>query len=135
MTNLHAPWRRFLWLAPLLACVPATAQLTDMTQTPNAANSGITKSFAQQIGTGRGSLITPGSSLFIVGRDPFRAIRRGRQVFQRKFTGAQGLGPRTSDGIGDISADPSHGAGLSDSCAACHGRPDGPGTAHCPSQS
>jgi hypothetical protein len=129
MTNLRASWRRILCrglaLAPLLAGIPAAAQLTDMTQTPNGANSGIAKSLAAQVGGGRGSLTRPGSSLFIVGRDPFRAIRRGRQVFQRKFTAAQGLGPRTNDGVGDIAADAAHGAGLSDSCAACHGRPRG----------
>ena len=37
----------------------------------------------------------------------------------------QGLGPRTNDGVGDIENDGSHGAGLADSCAACHGRPQG----------
>lgn len=59
---------------------------------------------------------TPGSSLFIIARDPARSIRRGRQLFQRKFTRAQGQGPRT-----DLSV----GAGLVDSCAGCHGRPRG----------
>lgn len=56
---------------------------------------------------------------------PFRSIRRGRQLFQRKFTIDQGAGPRTADGVGDIEADGSLGAGLADSCAACHGRPRG----------
>jgi Di-haem oxidoreductase, putative peroxidase len=116
---------RSLILVMVLAALPASAQLTDMTQTPNAANSGIKKSLAQQIGAGRGSLLTPDSSRFVIARDPFRAIRRGRQLFQRKFTGAQGLGPRTNDGVGNIETDASHGAGLSDSCAACHGRPRG----------
>ena len=102
-----------------------SAQLTDQTQTPNAAGAGILKSFAEQIGAGRGDLMTPGSSIFIINRDPFRAIRRGRQIFQRKFTVAQGFGPRTNDGVGDIEADASHGAGLADSCAACHARPFG----------
>src|SRR5262249_9104513 len=41
------------------------------------------------------------------------------------FTVAQGLGPRTQDGVGDINTDGSLGAGLSDSCAGCHGRPRG----------
>src|SRR5262245_36978551 len=95
------PWRR-IGLVAVLAALPASAQLTDMTQTPNTANSGIKKSLAQQVGAGRGSATTPDSSRFIVQRDPFRAIRRGRQLFQRKFTAAQGLGPRTHDGIGDI---------------------------------
>ncbi len=101
------------------------AQLNDVTQTPNAANAGIKKSFTDQIGAGRGDVMTPGSSLFIIARDPARSIVRGRQIFQRKFTVAQGLGPRTGDGVGDIEADASHGAGLGDSCATCHARPFG----------
>ncbi len=35
------------------------------------------------------------------------------------------MGPRTNDGVGDINTDASLGAGLTDSCAACHGRPRG----------
>ena len=103
----------------------AFAQETDVTQTPNAANAGIKKSLEEQIGAGRGDTETPDSSRFIIARDPLRAVARGRQLFQRKFTLAQGLGPRTGDGIGDIETDASHGAGLADSCAACHGRPQG----------
>ncbi len=103
----------------------AQAQETDIFQHPNAEQAGIKKSLAQQIGTGRGDIQTPGSSLYIIGRDPFRSIRRGRNLFQRKFTIAQGMGPRNGDGLGDISADASLGAGLADSCAACHGRPRG----------
>jgi hypothetical protein len=106
--------------------VPALAQLVDKTQTPNIANEGINKSLAQQIGAGRGSVTTPNSSLFIINRDPFRAVRRGRQLFQRKFTRAQGQGPLEGDGvIGDINTNLALGAGLGDSCAACHGRPRG----------
>ena len=101
------------------------AQLTDVTQTPNTENAGIQKSLREQIGAGRGDVLTPDSSEFIIKRDPFRSIRRGRQLFQRKFTAKQGVGPRTNDGVGDIEADGSHGAGLADSCAACHGRPRG----------
>ncbi|MBC7932039.1 MAG: thiol oxidoreductase-like protein [Rubrivivax sp.] len=101
------------------------AQLPDKTVTPNAVGEGINKSYADQIGAGRGDVMTPGSSLFIIGRDPFRSIRRGRQVFQRKFTRAQGIGPLFGDGIGDIEVDLALGAGLSDSCASCHGRPRG----------
>lgn len=103
----------------------AVAQLTDVVQTPNTANEGIQKSFDEQIGTGQGGINAPGSSIFIIRRDPFRSIARGRQLFQRKFTRAQGLGPRQDDGVGDIEADPSLGAGLGDSCAACHSRPRG----------
>lgn len=101
------------------------AQETDQTQTPNAAGAGIALSFAQQIGSGQGDLLTPGSSIFLIKRDPFRSIARGRQLFQRKFTKAQGHGPRTNDGVGNIEVDASHGAGFADSCAACHGRPRG----------
>lgn len=103
----------------------ARAQLTDRTQTPNGANAGIAKSLVQEVGAGRGDETTPAASRFVVARDPFRSIRRGRQLFQRKFTQAQGLGPRTQDGVGDITADGSIGAGLTDSCAACHSSPFG----------
>lgn len=106
--------------------VPALGQLIDRTQTPNAANEGIAKSFAQQVGVGRGTVSTPNSSLFIINRDPFRAVRRGRQLFQRKFVRSLGQGPLEGDGlIGDINSNLALGAGLADSCAACHGRPRG----------
>ena len=103
----------------------AQAQETDIFQHPNIENAGIKKTLPEQIGTGRGDIQTPGSSLYIIGRDPFRSIRRGRNLFQRKFTISQGMGPRNGDGFGDISAEASLGAGLTDSCAACHGRPRG----------
>ncbi len=101
----------------------AQAQETDIFQHPNSEQAGIQKSLEQQIGAGRGDINTPDSSLYIINRDPFRSIRRGRNIFQRKFTISQGMGPRNGDGFGDISADASLGAGLTDSCAACHGRP------------
>jgi len=113
------------WLALTMLVSTASAQLNDVLQTPNAANAGIQKSYAQQIGAGQGDENTPGSSIFLIRRDPFRSIARGRQLFQRKFTLAQGLAPRTGDGVGNIMADASHGAGLTDSCASCHGRPHG----------
>ena len=109
----------------VLIASPALAQLTDNTQTPHTANSGIAKSLSGQVGAGHGTVNTPGSAVFIIERDPFRSVRRGRQLFQRKFTVAQGNGPRTGDGVGNIEADGSIGAGLSDSCASCHGRPRG----------
>jgi hypothetical protein len=117
-------------LPSFLACVwlfapTGHAQLPDKTVTPNAAGEGINKSYSEQIGAGRGDVMTPGSSAFIIARDPFRSIRRGRQVFQRKFTRAQGIGPLAGDGIGDIEVNLAIGAGLSDSCASCHGRPRG----------
>lgn len=115
-----------LALLLLLAGAPASAGLTDLGQTPNVEKEGIAKSLEEQVGAGRGDIYTPGASLYLIARDPFRSIRRGRQLFQRKFTRAQGLGPRTDDGIGgDIAGDASLGAGLADSCAACHGRPRG----------
>ena len=52
------------------------AQSTDRTQAPNPANEGIAKSLTDQIGAGRGDLLTPNSSAYILARDPFRAIRR-----------------------------------------------------------
>jgi hypothetical protein len=104
---------------------PASAQLTDRTRAPNTAGEGIAKSFSQQIGAGRGNITTPNSSAFIISRDPFRAIRRGRQIFQRKFTLEQGHGPITGDGAGDINTNLIIGAGLADSCAACHAMPRG----------
>jgi di-heme oxidoreductase (putative peroxidase) len=109
----------------LLRSQAGHTQLIDRTQQPNSANEGIAKSLAEESGTGRGDVLTPYSSLFIITRDPFRAIRRGRQLFQRKFTQGEGQGPRLDDGSGDISANLDRGAGLSDSCAGCHGRPRG----------
>jgi hypothetical protein len=108
-----------------LVAVPLLAQLPDRTVTPNAANEGIAKSYADQIGAGRGDVMTPHSSRYIIARDPARAIRRGRQIFQRKFTRAQGQGPLPGDGQGDIEKLLALGAGMADSCAACHGRPRG----------
>jgi cytochrome c553 len=109
-----------VWLAPV-----SHAQLPDKTVTPNAANAGISKSFSQQVGMGRGNIMTPDSSSFIIARDPFRAIRRGRQLFQRKYTRLQGMGPLSGDGFGNIETNLTIGAGLVDSCAGCHGRPRG----------
>jgi hypothetical protein len=122
--------RRHLWMPMALCAVlcqidTAEAQLTDLTQTPNVENAGIVKSLQQQIGAGVGNINTPGSSIFITQRDPARAVRRGRQLFQRKFTDGQGFGPRAGDGSGNIAVNGAIGAGLIDSCAGCHGRPRG----------
>jgi hypothetical protein len=126
--------RRKLWLTvfgvllagSLFSC-PALAQLVDNTQSSNSINAGINKSYFDEIGAGRGDANTPDSSIYIIKRDPFRAIRRGRQLFQRKFIrgDGQGQGPRINDGQGDIMQNPRLGAGLADSCASCHGRPRG----------
>ena len=115
----------FMIVAVKFFGVPALAQLIDRTQNPNVSNSGIAKSLSQTIGAGRGNLTTPNSSAFIAARDPFRSIRRGRQLFQRKFLRVQGLGPTSNDSVGDLNIDLALSAGLADSCAACHGRPKG----------
>jgi hypothetical protein len=111
--------------AVLLLLGAAEAQLTDLTQTPNRERAGMHKSLAEQIGPGRGDVHLPDSSLFLIQRDPFRTIRRGRQLFQRKFTVAQGFGPRLNDGEGNIEQTPAVGHGLMDSCAGCHAKPRG----------
>jgi hypothetical protein len=124
-------WPKFLrgsFLAVFLALITtAQAQMIDNTQAPNTAKAGINKSLQDEIGAGRGNVMMPGSSAYIINRDPFRAIRRGRQLFQRKFTRLQGQGPNEKDGVGDINNDIAIGAGLADSCALCHGRPRGSG--------
>ncbi len=107
------------------SAVVACGQLNDVTQTPNTENAGIQKSLEDEVGTSQGDAFQPDSSTYIIKRDPFRSIRRGRQIFQRKFTVEQGLGPRTNDGVGDLDHDGSLAAGLADSCALCHGRPRG----------
>lgn len=111
-------------LAALLTAT-AWAQLVDKTLAPNTANVGIAKSLQDEIGAGRGNMRTPESSIFIIKRDPFRSVRRGRQLFQRKFTRLQGQGANEGDGVGDINTDGAIGAGLAESCALCHGRPRG----------
>lgn len=124
--SIRNPIRNGVLLALGLSfTTPVYAQLTDVVQAPNPINAGIHKSLAQQIGVGRGDILTPGSSAYLLGRDPFRAVRRGRQLFQRKFSFAEGLGPRAGDGVGPIDVNAAIGAGLSDSCASCHGRPRG----------
>src|SRR5439155_1485678 len=110
-------------------CLPIyrhfAAQLTDQTQAPNTAKVGIAKALQDETGAGRGDANTWNSSIFIIQRDPFRSIRRGRQLFQRKFTHMQGQGANDGDGVGDLNTNGALGAGLADSCALCHGRPRG----------
>ena len=137
MKKLHI---RYTSLAALIGAASitggASAQLRDVTQntdilaTPGhpGASAGIGRSYADQIGPApntHGDVNTPNTSAYIISRDPARAIRRGRQIFQRKFTFAQGNGPTTDDGLGSSGADVSRSAGFADSCAACHGRPRG----------
>jgi hypothetical protein len=137
MKRLH---ERTTSLAALIGAVTlaggAGAQLRDVTQNPDILgvpghpqdSAGIGLSFLAEQGSSpddHGDVNLAGSSRFIISRDPARAIRRGRQIFQRKFTIAQGNGPTTDDGIGSTGADLSRSAGFADSCAACHGRPRG----------
>ena len=117
------PW--VLLTAMGLFSGPVRAQMIDRTQAPNAANDGISKSLTDEIGAGRGDWNRPASASFLINRDPFRAIRRGREIFQRKFTRLENQGPAVQDGVGDINSVITIGAGLSDSCAGCHGRPRG----------
>jgi len=130
--DMKSFWRqglysRIAWGLSLLVVCTGTcwAQLTDQTQAPNTAKAGIAKSLQDEVGAGRGDLLTPNSSIFIINRDPFRSVRRGRQLFQRKFTRLQGQGPNEGDGVGDLNNIDAIGAGLADSCALCHGRPRG----------
>ena len=126
----NRPWTRPVALLgsmalTLFADVAAWAQLIDRTTAPNEAQEGIAKSLGEQIGAGRGTDSTPESSLYLIARDPFRAIRRGRQLFQRKFTRDEGQEPGVGDGRGNINVVLAIGAGVADSSAACHGRPRG----------
>ena len=126
MNLTRFPGTRALVLTILLGIAGAAdAQLVDRMKAPNAAGEGIAKTLEQQVGADRGDWYTPESSSFIIARDPFRAVRRGRQLFQRKFTLVEGQGSLASDGRGDIGTNLAIGAGMTDSCAACHGRPRG----------
>lgn len=115
----------------LLGTETASAQLVDCQASDvngNITEAGgcIAKTLEEQVGAGHGDVDTPGSAVYLIKRDPARSVRRGRQLFQRKFARSQGLGPRINvDSSGDITTNRALGAGLSDSCAACHGRPRG----------
>ncbi len=102
-------------------------QLIDRNKAPNTSNEGIARpltglAYPTQVGNGR-SGADWNTSINVIASDPFRAIRRGRQLFQRKFTRPEGAG--VGDGFGNIDVDLAIGAGGADSCAACHGRPRG----------
>ena len=126
---------RFLHSSILVASLTAfthhahaqLAQCAQINADPTVAINGcITKTLSEQVGAGQGDDTTADSSIFLINRDPARSIRRGRQLFQRKFSLSEGLGPRVNESsTGDIHSNKAFGAGLSDSCAACHGRPKG----------
>jgi hypothetical protein len=112
-------------LAAVASAGTAEAQMRDRLEKISgiAVGDGIQKNIGGQIGAGRGNAATQNSSIYIIQRDPFRSIRRGRQLFQRKFLPTQGFSGR--DRAGNIAVDASIGAGVVDSCAGCHGRPRG----------
>ena len=113
----------------LCASTRIVGQLVDKNRAPNTSDDGISRPLIggphpSQIGDGR-SGADWNTSRNVIALDPFRAIRRGRQMFQRKFTRLEGQGPVFGDGFGNIHIDLTIGAGLADSCAGCHGRPRG----------
>jgi mono/diheme cytochrome c family protein len=112
----------------LCASTPILGQLIDKNKAPNTSDDGISRpllgAYPSQVGDGR-SGGDANSSEKVIAFDPFRAIRRGRQLFQRKFTKYEGLGGIPGDGSGNIDVEITLGAGAADSCAACHGRPRG----------
>jgi mono/diheme cytochrome c family protein len=104
-------------------------QLIDKNKAPNTSGDGISRPltggvYPTQVGSGRHGADW-NTSENVIRYDPFRAIRRGRQLFQRKFGRIEGQGSAAGDGFGNIDTDLAIGAGLADSCAACHGRPRG----------
>lgn len=113
-------------LPPTVSAQLPDCELVNQILSVSAPGGCIAKPLRAQIGAGQGDAATIGSSTYLIKRDPARAIRRGRQLFQRKFSIAEGVGPRVNgDGSGDITTTRALGAGLADSCAACHGRPRG----------
>ena len=100
---------------------PVNAQLMECAQIDEGGNIAasavgacISKTLAEQIGTGHGDENTFGSSTYIIKRDPARSVRRGRQLFQRKFSAEEGQGPRVNaTSTGDITHSRALGAGLS----------------------
>src|SRR5258708_7879932 len=102
-------------VSALLLIGAAQAQMIDNTQGPNTSKGGVNKSLLGEMGAGRGDVMTGGSSVYVINGDPFGSVRRGRKLFQRKFTRLQGQGADEKDGVGDINTDIAIGAGLSDS--------------------
>ena len=81
-------------VAVLFAGMAVQGQMIDNTQAPSTAKAGINKSLLDEIGPGRGSSTTPGSSVCMIQRDPFRSVRRGRQLFQRKLPTSRDKAPQ-----------------------------------------
>src|SRR6187399_2445292 len=85
-------------LASLAASFDASAQEVDRVSGPNQVGVGAAKGIVDQLGAGPGDENLFPSARYIIARDPARAIRRGRNLFQRKFKHSEGNGPRTRDG-------------------------------------
>lgn len=118
----------FVFILMLFILPNASAQLVpcDKVYEPGTEPEGgcIERSLEDQIEEGHGTAVD--QSIWLIQRDPFRSIRRGRQLFQRKFSQAEGLGPRVNfTSSGHLPTMRALGAGLMDSCAGCHGRPKG----------
>jgi hypothetical protein len=96
-------------LHPRVSVVSAAARTYSVT---GSHGNHYTVHFEIKNGAGRGDWMTPNSSSFIIARDPFRAIRRGRQLFQRKFLRSQGHGPLSQDAAGNLETNLAIGAGL-----------------------
>ena len=123
-TRRH-PWMPALLVAAVCCMDPAEAQLTDLTQTPNAENAGIFKSLQQQIGAGVGNLTTPvlrSTSSPAIPPAPSGAAGNCSSASSR-FCRASVPAPTTASATSHTSG--AIGAGLIESCAGCHGRPRG----------
>src|SRR6185436_17166962 len=81
----------------LTSAAGASAQEVDQVSAPNQVNVGAAKGIVHQIGDGPGNANTFPTARYIIALDPARAIRRGRNLFQRKFKHSEGQGPRTND--------------------------------------
>ena len=79
----------FASVAVVFAGMAAQAQMIDNTQAPNTAKAGINKSLLDQIGAGRGDVMTAGSSVYIINRDPFRSVRRGRPPMRQQLSASR----------------------------------------------
>ena len=83
---------RLLFLASMAAAYQplAHAQLIECYQagifSGETGQGCIVKTLQEQIGSGHGDEYIFGSAVYLVKRDPARSIRRGRQLFQRKFS-------------------------------------------------
>ena len=89
---------------------------------PNTANERISKSLTEEIGARRSY---ERCRFFFVHHQAgsSRAVRRGRQLSQRKFVRTEGQGRAKFDGDQSIDVNNALGAGPAGSCSSRHGRP------------